>query len=146
MVDFGRKKWFWPILTIKTGFARFWPKNVILVDSGSFWVIWGCLMNFRIGNCILGLLWIFEVNYWFHRDSNPGPPARESDIMSLHYVHYDRFSEVKPGETHLLLGWATTWDKTGILRFLAPGGLVGQNAKCKKVAQFLDGFPPQKSA
>ena len=43
LVDFGRKKRVWSILTGKTGFARFWPKNVIVVDSGSFGVIWGHL-------------------------------------------------------------------------------------------------------
>ena len=44
--------------------------------------------------------------------------------------------------------WGLT-GKTSILRFPARGGLVGQNEKCKKVAQFLgetfgaDGFPPK---
>ena len=39
---------FWSVgsLADKTGFGRFWPKNVILVDSESLWVIWGFLMSF----------------------------------------------------------------------------------------------------
>ena len=93
LVDFGRKKWFGSI------FAEKWA-------SGRFWVFWGFLMSFL--NWKMYFLWIFEVNFWFHGDSNPGPPARESDIMPLHYVHCDRLSEVKPAQTHLLLGWATT--------------------------------------
>ena len=84
-------------------------------------------------------------------NQTPGPPAWESDIIPLHYVHYGPLSEVKPGQTHLLLGWATTWDKTIILRFPAPGGPGGQNAKCKKVAQFFGEnfwggrFPPKSA-
>ena len=58
---------------------------------------------------------------WFHRNSNPGPPPQELGIMPLHYIPYGRLSEVKPRQTHLLLGWATTWDKTSILRFPALG-------------------------
>ena len=88
---------------------------------------------------------------WFHRNSNPGPPPQELGIMPLHYIPYGRFSEVKPRQTHLLLGWATTWDKTSILRFPAHGGPVGQNTTCKKVAHFseetlgADGFFPKSS-
>ena len=37
------------------------------------------------------------------------------------YIHCGRIPEIKPGQTHLLLGWATTWDKTSILCFPAPG-------------------------
>ena len=35
LVNFGRN----------TGFGRFWPKNVVMVDSGSFWVVGGFLMS-----------------------------------------------------------------------------------------------------
>ena len=48
LVDFGQKEvvfdrnnGFWSNSTEKTGFGRIWPKNVVMVDSGSFWVIWG---------------------------------------------------------------------------------------------------------
>ena len=58
--------------------------------------------------------------------------------MPLHYIPNGLFPEVKPGQTHLLLGWATTWDKISILRFPALGGPVGQNAKCKKVAHLSE--------
>ena len=32
LVDFGRKYWFWSIWAETTGFGRFWPKKVVLVE------------------------------------------------------------------------------------------------------------------
>ena len=35
LVDFGRKIWLGSILTGKTDFRRFWPRNWLLLDCGS---------------------------------------------------------------------------------------------------------------
>ena len=47
--QFDRKNWVWSILAKRSGFRRFRPKNVGLVDFdclGSFGVIWGFPMSF----------------------------------------------------------------------------------------------------
>ena len=33
LVDFGRKKWVWSILTGKTGSGRFWLGKIVWVDK-----------------------------------------------------------------------------------------------------------------
>ena len=77
-----------------------------MVDSGSFWVIGGFLLGFfLIGNRILGIFRLVPPGFEL------GPPPRELGIMPLHCIPYDRCSEVRPRQTHLVLGWATTWDQ-----------------------------------
>ena len=111
-IHFGRKKWVRLILTEKTGFGRFRPKKVGLVDfdrtnwfqsilsekcdSGSFWVIWGFLMSFLIWK--LYFLWIFEVNYWFHGDSNPLQRENRTSCRCTTYTTtgFQKLSPVKP--------------------------------------------------
>ena len=153
-----------------TGFGRFRPKNRVFVDFGRktrilteinwFWVdcdrkMWFGSILGHFGSLGVSSLGVLKSDFgdlftWFHRESNPGPPPRELGSMPLHYIPYGCFSEVKPGQTLVLLGWATPWDTTSILRFPAPGGPVNQNTTCKTVAHFLrktsgaDGFPPQK--
>ena len=147
LVDFGRKKWFSSILTEKTGFSRFWPKNVILADSGSFWVIWGFLMSFL--NWKLYFLWIFEVNYWFHGDSNPGPPVRESDIMTYTTTTgFQKFSPVKP---IYYLGGRPLGTKPAVCDFPPLGVRSAETQNAKKLRNFWEKllgrthFPPKSS-
>ena len=112
---------------------------MILVDSGSFWGFHNEFFELEtvfLGFC--GFLKLITGSTGIrNRDLQ-----RESDIVPLHYVHYDQVSEVKPGQTHVLLGWAATWDKTSILRFPAPGGRPKRGERGEKFG--ADGFFPQK--
>ena len=85
---------FWSILTDKTGF---WSILAERYACGRFWVIlghWGFPDEFFESET--GFLGIFN---WFHRDSNPGPPARELDFRSSCIpgnVRKRNFSKSKP--------------------------------------------------